>query len=82
MCKHVEKVFRSTGEGNQDKELTVFVNGVEVVSPSNHLIEGKTYVSIEAFGALFYKDFTLNEEEATANFNGETIENMIRLQHG
>lgn len=66
------------GEGNLqnqnlDKELTVLVNGVEVSSPSNHIIQGKTYVSIEAFADLFYKDFELNKESATVSFNGETL---------
>jgi lysophospholipase L1-like esterase len=62
---------------DKDSKLTIFVNGMELVSPANHLaLSGKTYVSVEQFAELFGKDYTFNKKDMTIIFNGKTIKNV------
>jgi len=64
----------SAHAGHAAKELTVLVNGVEVVSTANHAAGGKVYASISAFAELFGLEATVNGK--TAVLNGVTIEGV------
>ncbi|HZG75739.1 MAG TPA: hypothetical protein VEZ72_07755, partial [Paenibacillus sp.] len=71
----------SAHAGHAGTELSVLVNGVEVVSEANHVAGGKTYVSIEAFAALFEDEAKLSPDRKSATLNGKTISN-VRMKNG
>lgn len=50
-------------------------------SAANHLIGGKTYVSVQAFAELFDRTFTLSDENKEVVFSGKKISNIIMKQN-
>jgi hypothetical protein len=81
-----ENQSQSSGENqsqpNEEKNtLSILVNGVEVVSTSNHLMpDGKAYASVEAYAALFDKTFELNEDTQSVHFNGKEITDVHMIK--
>lgn len=63
------------------KGLSVLVNGVPVQSEANHIYEGKTYVSVQAFADLFHMPYSLSNDRQRVDINGMTIAN-VRIQQG
>ncbi|HZG86397.1 hypothetical protein [Paenibacillus sp.] len=61
-------------------ELTVLVNGVEVRSEANHMANGKMYVSLDAFAALFDMPYTLSADGKQATLGGKTISGIRKNQ--
>jgi len=59
----------------------VSVNGVEVVSEANHYAaDGKLYVSLERFAALFGETYALSADRKQATFRGATF--GVRMKEG
>lgn len=62
-------------------ELSVQVNGVKVQSGANHTWDGKVYVSVDQFSALFDRKATISKDNKSIEFNGKTITD-IRQHEG
>ncbi|MGE5701747.1 MAG: hypothetical protein ACM32O_04385 [Clostridia bacterium] len=76
--------FAETSQSDlkESKNVSILVNGVEVVSSANHLEKGnKVYASVKAYAKLFDKSYELSKNKKSVVFNGKTIKN-IRLVEG
>jgi hypothetical protein len=58
-------------KGGNENTVKVFINGVEVTSPANHLISGKTYVDVQAYSNLVGASFQTGQN--TVNINGKQL---------
>ncbi|HZG88362.1 hypothetical protein [Paenibacillus sp.] len=70
----------SAHAGHSAAKLSVLVNGVEVASAANHVAGGKTYVSVEAFAALFGGEAAIGADRKSATVNGKSV--PIRMKDG
>jgi hypothetical protein len=61
--------------------VTIAVNGVEVVSPANHQMpDGTVYVSLQAFGNVMNTPIELSKDRKQATVAGKTLSNIHMIE--